>query len=115
MRSEPSSSPWVYTDNVHLLYGGDFQGSTIGMATVGSMCGSRSGGVNQVYFEINRLKFSFKTSYGLVKSVKVRKIGGLQWYPDDFYFLQTIIVQFSAVLCLNILCILTHSVNEKTL
>ena len=46
-RSNPDS-PWLHTDNVHLLYGGDFQGSTIGMATVGSMCGSRSGGVNQV-------------------------------------------------------------------
>lgn len=46
IRSVSNDSPWRYTDNAQLLYGGDFEGSTVGMATVSSMCGFRSGGVN---------------------------------------------------------------------
>ena len=41
-------SPWVHADNFHLLFGKGFDGATVGMATVGTMCGDRSGGVNQV-------------------------------------------------------------------
>ena len=48
--TEPSSSAWVYTDNVQLLYGGNFDDSIVGNAPVGSMCDERSGGVNQVFF-----------------------------------------------------------------
>ena len=49
MRSATSNNdPWKYTDNVQLIYGGDFDGDTIGMASVGTMCSTRSGGVDQV-------------------------------------------------------------------
>nr|CAB3219988.1 disintegrin and metalloproteinase domain-containing protein 12 [Phallusia mammillata] len=47
IKSDPPDSPWVFVDNVQLLYGNNFDGATIGMATVGTMCGTRSGGVNE--------------------------------------------------------------------
>ncbi|CAK8682793.1 unnamed protein product [Clavelina lepadiformis] len=47
LSNAPADSPWRYTDNAQLLYGRDFDGTTIGMASVGTMCTSRSGGVNQ--------------------------------------------------------------------
>ncbi|XP_039270659.2 disintegrin and metalloproteinase domain-containing protein 12-like isoform X1 [Styela clava] len=42
-----SDSPWTYTDNAQLFYGGSFVGTTVGMATVSTMCSLRSGGVNE--------------------------------------------------------------------
>ncbi|CAK8682796.1 unnamed protein product [Clavelina lepadiformis] len=42
-----ADSPWRYTDNVQLLYGRDFNGSAIGIGSLGSMCFVESGGVNQ--------------------------------------------------------------------
>lgn len=51
-----TNSPWKYTDNAQLLFGGDFNGNTLGMATVSSMCGLRSGGVNEVQFGKIRIK-----------------------------------------------------------
>uniref|UniRef100_H2YZ98 Uncharacterized protein n=1 Tax=Ciona savignyi TaxID=51511 RepID=H2YZ98_CIOSA len=47
IRTDSVDSPWRYTDNAQLLYGGSFDGTTIGMASVKTMCSSRSGGVNQ--------------------------------------------------------------------
>jgi len=48
-RDNPAS-PWVHADNFHLLFGSNFDGGTVGMATVETMCGERSGGVNQVSY-----------------------------------------------------------------
>lgn len=47
LQNSSPNSPWRYTDNAQLLYGDNFDGSTVGMATVSSMCGIRSGGVNE--------------------------------------------------------------------
>ena len=46
--SEPNTSPWVYADTVHLLYGGDFIGPTVGYAGLGTLCRKNAAGVNQV-------------------------------------------------------------------
>ena len=51
------SSPWVIADNFQLLFGLDFNGTTIGMATVNTMCSDKSGGVNQVSFSVNSRSF----------------------------------------------------------
>lgn len=47
IQTSSSDSPWTYTDNAQLFYGGSFIGSTVGMATVSTMCSLRSGGVNE--------------------------------------------------------------------
>ncbi|XP_078487165.1 zinc metalloproteinase-disintegrin-like NaMP isoform X1 [Ciona intestinalis] len=68
--SEPSSSYWKYTDNAQLLYGGSFEGSTIGMASVKTMCTSRSGGVNQdhqanVFYTATTLAHEMGHNFGM--------------------------------------------------
>ncbi|XP_076825751.1 zinc metalloproteinase-disintegrin-like MTP8 isoform X1 [Clavelina lepadiformis] len=47
LANSSADSPWRYTDNAQLLYGRDFNGSAIGMGSVGTMCTSLSAGVNQ--------------------------------------------------------------------
>ena len=45
--------PWSRTDGAYLLFGGSFDGITIGLAPVGSMCSYRSGNINQVIINIS--------------------------------------------------------------
>lgn len=47
---DPSTpdSPWKYTDNAQLLFGGTFGGNKLGMASIGTMCSLRSAGVDSV-------------------------------------------------------------------
>ena len=47
IKTLPDSSPWVYADAVHLIYGGDFSGKTLGLARLGSMCKVDAAGVVQ--------------------------------------------------------------------
>uniref|UniRef100_F6VBC2 Zinc metalloproteinase n=1 Tax=Ciona intestinalis TaxID=7719 RepID=F6VBC2_CIOIN len=68
--SEPPNSYWKYTDNAQLLYGGSFEGSTIGMASVKTMCTSRSGGVNQdhqtnVFYTATTLAHEMGHNFGM--------------------------------------------------
>ena len=44
------TSPWRNTDNAQLLFGADLDGSTIGVAWLGGMCGRLSSGLVQVNF-----------------------------------------------------------------
>ena len=45
---EATETAWHRTDVSHILYGGDFQGGTIGSAFISTMCGEKSGSVVQV-------------------------------------------------------------------
>jgi len=42
---QPKSSPWKNVDIIHVLYGGEFSGSTLGMATVRTVCSSKAAGI----------------------------------------------------------------------
>ncbi|XP_076825747.1 uncharacterized protein LOC143471228 isoform X2 [Clavelina lepadiformis] len=48
--SESPRSPWRYADNYHLVYGGDLDGTTLGLAVSKSMCGPTSAGISQDTF-----------------------------------------------------------------
>lgn len=42
------NSSWLLADNVALLFGGNLDGSTVGLAYVGGMCSSSSVSLTQV-------------------------------------------------------------------
>jgi len=47
LKDKSADNPWHRTDASHLLFGRDFQGTTIGMAHIAVMCGKKSASVNQ--------------------------------------------------------------------